>query len=161
MKYLNGGVSSTDGFESIIYQANKGDAIAQGFACICCMRGATNKLFKQPYDYALGKEYAKISMSSQSAPNLHDLARQKNPTALFLLAYFYSFGMGMDNLAKYYYREAATLGHPIAQVEYGDTFWCTEDEERVKWLEKAAAQGYSDAQYKLGALYCLCAEVVC
>jgi len=54
--------------------------------------------------------------------------------------------------AKYWTEKGAKLGEPLSQNFWANHFTNTQ-EERFSWLEKAAAQGLSEAQYLLGKCF--------
>lgn len=85
-------------------------------------------------------------------------AARGDADALFNLGQAYKLGRGVqknENIALDYYRKAATRGHGPAQEKLGITLYAAADtkSEGLRWLEQAAKNGQSRAQYVLGVAH--------
>lgn len=85
-------------------------------------------------------------------------AARGDADALFNLGQAYKLGRGVqknENIALDYYRKAATRGHGPAQEKLGITLYAAADTkaEALRWLEQAAKNGQSRAQYVLGVAH--------
>lgn len=115
----------------------------------------------------------------EAAKYFQRAGEQGDSNAQFRLSYMYEHGMGVEKnytRALYWFRmfsaqgpkleqnrikerklkvlSLVSLGDPRGQCELGDIY---SDQlnypEAFKWYSKAAAQGYADAQYKLGRMF--------
>ncbi|MDO9488958.1 MAG: SPOR domain-containing protein [Sphingomonadaceae bacterium] len=85
-------------------------------------------------------------------------AARGDADALFNLGQAYKLGRGVqknENIALDYYRKAATRGHGPAQEKLGITLYAAADTkaEGLRWLDQAAKNGQSRAQYVLGVAH--------
>ena len=73
--------------------------------------------------------------------------------------YFHGYGVEQsDELAVYWYRQAAEMGYALAQDNLGWMYGTgtgvpRDDEQAVYWFRQAAEQGFANAQNNLGMLY--------
>ena len=85
-------------------------------------------------------------------------AAQGATLAEYNLGLFYDYGLGVEenkSTAAEFFLKAAKKGHDRAQCEFGYILYSERNdyEGAMKWYQKAAAQGYAQAEYNIGILY--------
>ena len=81
-----------------------------------------------------------------------------DPVAIYNMGVLYRDGVGVENdnaKARDLFKQAAELGYPDAQSEYGRLLYFKEKniKEGVEWLKKASENGSQSARFFLACIY--------
>tara|TARA_R110002111_G_scaffold76736_3_gene121454 strand:+ start:1369 stop:2091 length:723 start_codon:yes stop_codon:yes gene_type:complete len=109
---------------------------------------------------------SQATLPNQDTKKLIDLLQSKaekgNPIALYHLGNIYAEGVGDIKkdpaLSIMYFKQSAERGHAKAQYNIGASYKLGDglpqsNKDAKIWYEKAASQGYADAQVQLGLIY--------